>query len=158
MTDTGADDTLLFRPIHLRGVTARNRIVVSPMCQYASEDGAPTDWHLAHLARFAIGGAGIVFCEETAVEARGRKTYRCAGLWDDDQIPAYQRLTAILKSLDALPAIQLGHSGRKGSCHDAMRDWAPLTERDAADGYPRRGPPSHRAPFPLAPIIRHHVP
>ena len=136
MTDTSADDTLLFRPIHLRGVTARNRIVVSPMCQYASEDGAPADWHLAHLARFAIGGAGVVFCEETAVEARGRKTYRCAGLWDDKQIPAYQRLTTMLKNLEAVPAIQLGHSGRKGSCHDAMHDWAPLTERDAADGYP----------------------
>ncbi len=136
MSDTGTGDALLFRPIRLRGVTARNRIVVSPMCQYASDDGTPTDWHLAHLVRFAIGGAGIVFCEETAVEARGRKTYRCAGLWDDRQIPTYRRITALLKSLEAVPAIQLGHSGRKGSCHDAMHDWAPLTERDARDGCP----------------------
>ena len=68
-------------------MTARNRIGVSPMCQYRSVDGSPTDWHLVHLGRFAIGGAGIVFGDETAVEARGRKTYECAGLWRDDQVP-----------------------------------------------------------------------
>ena len=66
---------LLFTPLEMRGVTARNRVVVSPMCQYASEDGGPTDFHLVHLGKFAMGGAGIVFCEETSVEERGRKSY-----------------------------------------------------------------------------------
>jgi 2,4-dienoyl-CoA reductase-like NADH-dependent reductase (Old Yellow Enzyme family) len=68
---------LLLTPITLRGLTARNRIVVSPMSQYAAEDGAPTDWHLVHLGKFAMGGAGIVFVEETTVEERARKTYHC---------------------------------------------------------------------------------
>ena len=71
---------LLFTPIKLAGLIARNRIVVSPMCQYSSEEGGPNDWHLVHLGKFALGGAGIVFCEETAVEMRARKTYGCAGI------------------------------------------------------------------------------
>ena len=77
---------LLFTPITLRGVTARNRIVVSPMCQYVSVDGGPTDWQFVHFGRYAMGGAGIVFGEETAVEARGRKTYHCAGIWNTQQV------------------------------------------------------------------------
>ena len=145
-------DPLLFQTYRLRDVVARNRVVVSPMCQYASDDGAPTDWHLAHLGRFAIGGAGIVFYEETAVEERGRKTYQCAGLWKDEQIPAFRRVTTLLKSLSAVPAIQLGHSGRKGSCHDALHDWAPLTERDAREGF---APWTTLAPSAL-PIDEHH--
>ena len=70
-----ASAPLLFTPVTLRGVTARNRLVVSPMCQYVSVDGSPTDWQFVHFGRYAMGGAGIVFGEETAVEARGRKTY-----------------------------------------------------------------------------------
>lgn len=131
-----ADQPLLFTPIKLRSVTARNRIVASPMCQYASENGAPNDWQLAHLGRLAIGGCGIVFGEETGVEARGRKTYTCAGIWDDAHIPAYRRLNDFLRAYDAVPAIQLGHAGRKASCHDAIKNWVPLTEADAADGLP----------------------
>ncbi len=126
---------LLFTPISLRSVTARNRIVASPMCQYQSDDGGPNDWQLAHLGRLAIGGCGIVFGEETAVEARGRKTYTCAGIYDDKHIPAYRRINDFLKSNGAVPAIQLGHSGRKGSCHDAIKDWAPLQPEDEADGF-----------------------
>ncbi len=132
----GTDLPLLFTPIQLKSVTARNRIVASPMCQYASEDGAPNDWQLAHLGRLAIGGCGIVFGEETGVEARGRKTYTCAGIWDDAHIPAYRRINDFLRAYDAVPAIQLGHAGRKASCHDAIKDWVPLTEADAADGLP----------------------
>jgi len=126
---------LLLTPMTIRGVTLKNRIVVSPMCQYASDDGSPVDWHLVHLGKMAIGGAGIVFGEETAVEARGRKTYQCAGLWSDHQIAAYRRVTDFIKTHGAVPAIQLGHSGRKGSCHGAIRDWAALTDEDAASGY-----------------------
>ncbi len=132
----GTELPLLFTPIKLKSVTARNRIVASPMCQYASQDGAPNDWQLAHLGRLAIGGCGIVFGEETGVEARGRKTYTCAGIWDDAHIPAYRRINDFLRAYDAVPAIQLGHAGRKASCHDAIKNWVPLTDADAADGLP----------------------
>ncbi len=127
---------LLFTPMTMRGVTAKNRIVVSPMCQYHSVDGGPTDWQMMHLGRLAVGGAGIVFGEETGIEARGRKTHACAGIWDDRHIPQYRRLTDFIRAQDAVPAIQLGHAGRKASCHGAVRDWEPLTEADAEIGLP----------------------
>lgn len=127
---------LLFTPITLRSVTAKNRIVVSPMCQYHSVEGGPTDWQLIHLGRLAVGGAGIIFGEETGVEERGRKTHACAGIWDERHIPQYRRLTDFIREQNAVPAIQLGHAGRKASCHGAIRDWAPLTESDAEIGLP----------------------
>lgn len=154
-TPDAADRPLLFSPITIRGVTARNRIVASPMCQYASDDGAPNDWQLAHLGRLAIGGCGIIFGEETAVEARGRKTYTCAGLWDDSQIAGYRRLNDFLKAYDATPALQLGHAGRKASCHDAVKDWKPLTAADAADGL---APWQAIAPSPIPQTPNHPVP
>src|SRR5712691_3487302 len=86
-----AAQPLLLTPIALRGVTARNRIVVSPMSQYLSVDGAPTDWHLVHLGKFAMGGAGIVFVEETSVEQAARKTYSCPGIYTDAQAKAWRR-------------------------------------------------------------------
>ena len=136
--DDGAsgDDAqpLLFKPIDFRGIRARNRIVVAPMCQYHSDDGGPTDWQMMHLGRLAAGGSGIVFGEETAVERRGRKTYACAGLYKDDHIAAYRRLTEFIREQGAVPAIQLGHAGRKASCHTAVKDWLPLADEDAADG------------------------
>jgi 2,4-dienoyl-CoA reductase-like NADH-dependent reductase (Old Yellow Enzyme family) len=125
----------LFSPITLRSVTAKNRVMVSPMCQYHSVDGSPGDWQLMHLGRLAVGGAGIIFGEETAVEARGRKTYACAGIWDDRHILEYRRLTDFIKAQDAVPAMQLGHAGRKASCHTAVEDWRALTDADAADGF-----------------------
>lgn len=109
------NEHMLFKPLTIKGITSKNRIVVSPMCQYKSVDGTPTDWHLVNLGRYAIGGAGIIFFEETAVEDRGRKTLNCAGLYRDEQIPAYRRITDFIKSLGALPAMQLGHSGARGS-------------------------------------------
>lgn len=109
------NERMLFKPLTIKGITAKNRIVVSPMCQYKSVDGDPTDWHLVNLGRYAIGGAGIIFYEETAVEDRGRKTLNCAGLYRDEQIPAYRRITDFIKSLGSLPAMQLGHSGARGS-------------------------------------------
>jgi 2,4-dienoyl-CoA reductase-like NADH-dependent reductase (Old Yellow Enzyme family) len=142
MTETSSTATLpgegplLFQPIAIRGLTARNRIVVSPMCQYSSEDGGPTDWHLVHLGKFAMGGAGIVFGDETTVEARGRKTYRCAGIYSDEHVRRYQRITDFLKSQNAVPAIQLGHSGRKASCRPPWEGYAPLSEADAEAGCP----------------------
>lgn len=131
---------LLFTPIGLRGLTARNRVVVSPMCQYSSADGGPTDWHLVHLGKFAMGGAGIIFCEETAVEERARKTYHCAGIYADRYVPVYRRITGFLREQGAIPAIQLGHSGRKASCGPPWTNFAPLTEDDAKNGMrPWRG-------------------
>lgn len=126
----------LFQPITLRGVTARNRIVASPMCQYKSLHGMPTDWHFVHMGRYAVGGAGIVFYEETAVEERGRKTHHCAGIYDDSQIPAYRRITDLVRSLGALPAIQLGHTGGKASEHGPLTGRAALTEDDSLNGLP----------------------
>ena len=125
---------LLFTPIKLAGLTARNRIVVSPMCQYSSEDGGPTDWHLVHLGKFALGGAGIVFCEETAVEQRARKTYGCAGIYNDKHVPMYRRITEFLNKNKCLPAMQIGHSGRKAACGPPWTNFKPLTAEDAKQG------------------------
>lgn len=125
---------LLLQPISLRGLTARNRIIVSPMCQYQSHDGGPTDWHLVTLGKYAIGGAAIVFTEETAVEARGRKTYKCAGIYSDDHVSAYRRITDFLRGQGAIPAIQLGHAGRRASSDAPWTDFRPLDESDTARG------------------------
>jgi len=134
MHDAGVRLPLLLQPIPLRGVFARNRIVVSPMCQYESHDGGPTDWHLVNLGKYAVGGAGIVFTEETAVEARGRKTYECAGIYADNHVPAYRKITDFIRAQGALPAIQLGHAGRKASSDAPWSDFRPLDASDTARG------------------------
>src|SRR5436190_23232233 len=92
----------IFRPISWRSVTARNRIVVSPMCQYSATDGVPDDWHFQHLACRAVGGAGIVFAEMTNVEARGRISPGCLGLWNDAQRDAFARIVRFLKAQGAV--------------------------------------------------------
>ncbi len=126
---------ILFTPMTLGNITLRNRVVVSPMCQYASErDGGPTDYHLVHLGQFAMGGAGLVFCEETAVEDRGRKSYHCAGIYDDRHLLQYRRINDFIRQHGAVPAIQLGHGGRKGSGRPPWDGYRPLTFDDAARG------------------------
>ncbi|MEQ1773741.1 MAG: NADH:flavin oxidoreductase/NADH oxidase [Burkholderiales bacterium] len=126
---------LLFTPMKLGGITLRNRVVVSPMCQYASEsDGGPGDYHLVHLGQFAMGGAGLIFCEETAVEDRGRKSYHCAGIYDDRHLTQYRRINDFLRTHGAAPAIQLGHGGRKGSGCPPWDGYRPLTAEDATHG------------------------
>ena len=110
----------LFRPVTFRSVTARNRIMVSPMCQYSATDGVPNDWHFQHLAARAVGGAGIVFAEATNVEARGRITPYCTGLWNDAQRDAFVRIARFVKAQGVVAGIQLGHAGRKGS---SARPW-----------------------------------
>jgi 2,4-dienoyl-CoA reductase-like NADH-dependent reductase (Old Yellow Enzyme family) len=129
-----AQAPLLFTPITLRSIVARNRIVCSPMCQYVSDDGAPGEWQLVNFGRFAMSGTGIVFGEETAVEARGRKTHHCAGIYHDKHIPAYRRINEFIKSLGSVPAIQLGHCGRRASEHGPLKDRAALNENDAQAG------------------------
>jgi 2,4-dienoyl-CoA reductase-like NADH-dependent reductase (Old Yellow Enzyme family) len=101
----------------LRGVTARNRVMISPMCQYSCDDrsGRATDWHLVHLGSFATGGAGIVSVEATAVEARGRISPYDVGLWNNEQIEPLARAARFVRAHGAVPAIQLAHAGRKAS-------------------------------------------
>ena len=125
---------MLFEPIALRGVTARNRIVVSPMCQYSAKDGHVTDWHLVHLGKFAQGGAGMVFVEATAVEARGRITHGDTGIWDDAQVPGLKRIADFVRSQGALPAMQIAHAGRKSSMARPWYGNAPLTQADIDRG------------------------
>ncbi len=130
MNNESREVPLLFTPIKLRSVVARNRIVSSPMCQYASDDGGPEEWQLVNFGRFAMGGCGIVFGEESAVEARGRKTHHCAGIYKDSHIASYRRITDFIKSLGAVPAIQLGHCGRRASQHGPLKDRALLSEAE----------------------------
>lgn len=109
------DNAHLFSPLRIRDVEFRNRIAVSPMCQYSSEDGFANDWHLVHLGSRAAGGAGLVILEATAVEARGRISPGDLGLWKDEHIPELARIAAFIKSQGAAAGIQLAHAGRKAS-------------------------------------------
>jgi 2,4-dienoyl-CoA reductase-like NADH-dependent reductase (Old Yellow Enzyme family) len=106
----------LFRPITFRGVTLKNRIVVSPMCQYSSVDGMADDWHLVHLGSRAVGGAGLIFVEATAVTAEGRITPGDMGIWDDRQIEPLARIARFIHRMGGVAGIQLAHAGRKASC------------------------------------------
>lgn len=124
----------LFEPFTLKSVTARNRIVVSPMCQYQSSEGSPTDWHIVHMGRYAIGGAGIVFYEETAVEDRGRKTHKCAGLYRDDQVAEFRRIAKFVKEFGGVPAMQLGHSGARASERGPLFNRDALSDANEAEG------------------------
>ena len=119
---------MLFSPLALRGVTLRNRIGVSPMCQYSASDGLASDWHLVHLGGFATGGAGLVIFEATAVEARGRISPADLGLWDDAQQEPLARIVRFVESQGAVPALQLAHAGRKASVRPPWEQGgAPLT-------------------------------
>ena len=107
----------LFTPLSLRAVTFPNRAWVSPMCQYSSVDGRPTDWHLVHLGSLARGGAGLVMTEATAILPEGRISPQDAGIWTDEQAADYARITTFIKSQGAVPGIQLAHAGRKASTY-----------------------------------------
>jgi 2,4-dienoyl-CoA reductase-like NADH-dependent reductase (Old Yellow Enzyme family) len=122
--------TLLFTPIVLRGVTVRNRVAISPMQQYSAVDGVANDWHLIHLARFALGGAGIVFVGASAVEKRGRNTHGDLGLWSDDQVEPLARIARTLRAQGAVAGVQLGHTGRKGALQKWWEGHGPLGEAD----------------------------
>jgi 2,4-dienoyl-CoA reductase-like NADH-dependent reductase (Old Yellow Enzyme family) len=111
---------MLFEPLKIREITLRNRIMVSPMCQYSYEDGFSNDWHLVHLGSRAVGGSGIVMVEATAVEAGGRITSQDLGIWQDEHIPNLQRVTKFIESQGAVSGIQLAHAGRKASIY---RPW-----------------------------------
>ena len=141
----------LFSELRLKDVQLRNRIAISPMTQYScGNDGVMTDWHLVHLGARAVGGAGLVVVEQLAVSPEGRMTPHCAGLWSDDQIPMLRRITDFIKSTGAVPGVQLGHSGRKGSIRvpwegydqlppDDPQAWQPIGPSDVPFGgrFPR---------------------
>jgi len=105
----------MFTPLAIRGVALRNRIAVSPMCQYSSDDGFANDWHLVHLGSRAAGGAALVFTEATAVTAEGRISLADLGIWKDEHIPNLARIARFVAAQGAVPGIQLAHAGRKAS-------------------------------------------
>ena len=126
----------LFAPLELRGVTARNRITISPMQQFMAADGFPSEWHRVHLGQFAMGGAGIVFTEAMAVSAHGRISYGDMGLWSDEHAQALRPLTEFIRGMGALPAAQISHAGRRGATTAPWDGKRPLVAGDAARGYP----------------------
>jgi len=130
----------LFEQFTLRGITLRNRTIVSPMCQYSSSDGFATDWHLVHLGSRAIGGAALVMTEAAAVEARGRISPQDLGIYRDEHIPMLARITTFIKEQGAVPAIQLAHAGRKASTY---RPWSGSGEISVEDGRWETVAPSH---------------
>src|ERR1700733_9286226 len=103
----------LFSPIKIKNIEFKNRIVVSPMCEYSSADGFATDWHLVHLGSRAVGGAGLVFTEATAVTPEGRISPEDLGIWKDAHVEFLARIVRFLKSQGAVPGMQLAHAGRK---------------------------------------------
>jgi 2,4-dienoyl-CoA reductase-like NADH-dependent reductase (Old Yellow Enzyme family) len=117
----------LFSELRLREITFRNRIFVSPMCQYSSLDGVPSDWHLVHLGSRAVGGAGLVMVEATAVSPAGRISPDDSGIWNDRQAEAFRPIVRFILGQGAIPGIQLAHAGRKGSTDLPWLGGGPLT-------------------------------
>ncbi len=128
----------LFAPLEIRGVRFRNRVFVSPMCQYQAVQGVPTDWHLVHLGSRAVGGAGLVMTEATAVLPDARISPADTGLWNDEQADAFRRIAAFIKRQGAVPGIQLAHAGRKASTAIPWEGGAPLGPDQG--GWPIWGP------------------
>ena len=106
----------LFTPITIGDITLKNRIVMSPMCQYSAEEGFANDWHFVHYVSRAVGGAGTIIQEATAVIPEGRITYGDLGIWDERHIDKFRKITDAIKGYGTIPGIQLAHAGRKGSC------------------------------------------
>jgi 2,4-dienoyl-CoA reductase-like NADH-dependent reductase (Old Yellow Enzyme family) len=142
----------LFQPLRQRGLVLRNRIAVSPMCQYSSIDGMPDDWHLVHLGSRAVGGAAVVFTEASAVSPEGRISPQDAGIWNDAQADAWARIAAFIASQGAIPAMQLAHAGRKAG---TFAPWRGSGEVPRTEGGWQTVAPSAEAfdqgyPLPLA--------
>ena len=112
----------LFSPMQLRSITARNRIWISPMCQYSvfAEDGIATSWHMVHLGSRAVGGAGVIIVEATSVEPRGRISARDLGLWNEEQAAALAPIVSFMTEHGAVPVIQIAHAGRKAQVPNAI--------------------------------------
>lgn len=133
--------SLLFTPLAIRDLVIRNRIFLSPMCQYSSPDGVPGDWHLVHLGSRAVGGAGLVMVEATAISAEGRISPYDLGLWSDEQVSAFSHITRFIRDQGSVPAIQLAHAGRKAATDAPWQGGLPLS--------PEKGGWQGVAPSPL---------
>ena len=121
---------LLFQPVSFRSVTARNRVVVSPMCQYSAKDGLGDDWQVQHLGARAVGGAGIVFTEATHVSSVGRITHGCLGLWNAGHQALIARLVGVIEKGGAVPGLQIAHAGRKASSQRPWEGGKPIRPED----------------------------
>ena len=126
----GPEERMLFTSLKIRDVTLRNRIVVSPMCQYSCDDGFATDWHLVHLGSRAVGGAGCVIAEATAVQGCGRISPHDLGIWKDEHVGALERVARFISQQGAAPGIQVAHAGRKASVSVPWEGGHPVAETD----------------------------
>jgi len=135
----------LFSPFSLRSITLKNRIAMSPMCQYSCTDGVPNDWHLVHYGSRAVGGAGLIMVEATAVCPEGRISPHDCGIWNDTQARAFEPITRFIRGQGAIPAIQLAHAGRKGSTAHPAQGGGPLPREKG--GWQPLAP----SPLPFAP-------
>ena len=143
----------LMSPLTIRGVTFRNRVVMSPMCMYSAQDGFANEFHFVHLGSRAIGGVGLVFVEATAVTAEGRISPGDMGIWKDEHIHPLARIAQFVETQGAVPAIQLAHAGRKASCDTPWTGGSSL-KTAAEGGWPVIGP----SPLPFDagdPVPRH---
>jgi len=131
--ETQVDLDILFQRYTLRDLELRNRIVVSPMATYSAIDGFVTDWHVQHVGKLAAGGAGLVFVEQSSVNLQGRITHGCLGIWKDEHVAGLKKLTTLIRELGAASAIQIAHSGRKGSSQRPWEGGGPLGDSDIAD-------------------------
>lgn len=119
----------LFEPLKIKNVTLKNRIAVSPMCQYSAMDGFANDWHLIHLGSRAVGGAALIITESTAVSPEGRISPDDLGIWKDEHIPPLQHITSFLASQQCVAGVQLSHAGRKASTLAPQRGRGKLPDR-----------------------------
>jgi len=149
--------TALFTPLTLRQTTIPNRVMVSPMCQYSCDarNGVATDWHRTHLTSRAVGGAGLVMTEATAVEARGRISPHDLGIWTDEQAAALEPITEFLRDQGSVPGIQLAHAGRKGSTSRPRAGHDPL--QPDAGGWDVVGPSGEPWPYDDDPPATHRL-
>ena len=123
--------SMLFSPLSIHSIQLKNRIVVSPMCQYSSEDGFATDWHLVHLGSRAVGGAGLIISEATAISPEGRISPDDLGIWLDDHIPTLKRITQFIRHNGSVAGIQLAHAGRKASTQSPWKGGNPISPTEA---------------------------
>jgi 2,4-dienoyl-CoA reductase-like NADH-dependent reductase (Old Yellow Enzyme family) len=133
---------LLFAPLTLRGLTLRNRVVLSPMCQYQAVEGLVQDWHYQHHSRFASGGLAIGFVEATGVTRDGRITHGCTGIWDDAHVPGLRRIVDLYHSYGTACGIQIGHAGRRASAERPWDGAAPIKRTDGPEAAWQRVGPS----------------
>lgn len=124
--------SILFEPLGIRNIVFKNRLVVSPMCQYWSEDGFANDWHLVHLGSRAVGGAGLVFTEAAAVAPAGRISLGDMGIWKDEHVEFLQRISNFIEQQGSVPGIQLAHAGRKASHRVPWLGGETLTEAEGS--------------------------